>query len=340
MDPGLPLKLLTGRSGECLINALERHEIDYRFLHRNEITAPEYSNLAFITFAINGTKYCSNGTAFFRTDGTTYPGASVDGMMGRLLKSKPLTNAVLRHHGFSVPEGVAVANDEALRARIFFETMGPFWNLGACLKPADGRLGQDVYVGIRETHAFQQAFDAIAKRNKLMLLEESVAGSVYRFFCIAGRVVAIRIGEPPSVIGDGVSTIAHIFAINGRSRTKLADNEVHFIAQQGLSPESIPQKGELVRISAASNVAQGAVSVDVTDDVDAYYIELVERATLCFPGLTICGVDVAMTDSARASSYHFIEINTAPWTEGHHFPSKGKPRDVAGAILKHLASLD
>jgi hypothetical protein len=44
--------------------------------------------------------------------------------------------------------------------------------------------------------SFRAAFAAVAQHYKRILIEEAVKGVVYRFFCIAGRVIAIRARIP------------------------------------------------------------------------------------------------------------------------------------------------
>ena len=72
---------------------------------------------------------------------------------------------------------------------------------GVCVKPTDGRRGRKVYVGVRDLRAFRSAFNAVTKAFDHVLIEEVVSGTVYRFFCVAGRVVAIRYGVPANVQG-------------------------------------------------------------------------------------------------------------------------------------------
>ena len=48
------------------------------------------------------------------------------------------------------------------------------------MKPADGRKGQKVYVGVRDLPSFVSAFTAVARASDQVLIEESVPGAVYR----------------------------------------------------------------------------------------------------------------------------------------------------------------
>ena len=77
--------------------------------------------------------------------------------------------------------------------------------------------------------------------------------------------------------------------------------------------------------------------VDATDSVHPSYTALVERAMQSFPGLLLCGADIAIenaSEPATADNYHFIELNETPGF--HHYPSRDGFRDLAGAIVDHL----
>ena len=69
------------------------------------------------------------------------------------------------------------------------------------------------------------------------------------------------------------------------------------------------------------------------------YTDVVERAVRTFPGLILCGADVAIEDRTAPvtdENHHFIELNDKPGLKAHHSPGQGEPRDVAGAIVDYL----
>ena len=54
-------------------------------------------------------------------------------------------------------------------------------------------------------------------------------------------------------------------------------------------------------------------------------------------GLDICGVDLVVPDITEPfSEGGMVEVNAAPGIRMHHFPSEGRPRDVASEIVKLL----
>jgi cyanophycin synthetase len=98
-----------------------------------------------------------------------------------------------------------------------------------------------------------------------------------------------------------------------------------------MNKDFVPAEGENIVLGNTTNLHQGARPVDATDDVHPSYIALVEGAIALFPGLMMAGVDIAIENASvpAGENYHLSYA-------AHHNPSKGKPRDVAGAIVNYL----
>ena len=115
-----------------------------------------------------------------------------------------------------------------------------------------------------------------------------------------------------------------------------------FLRQAGLEADHVPEAGKLVFLSSLSNLHQGADIIDATDAVHQSYIELVEHAINQLPGLVLCGPDLVIKDAslpATSDNYHILELNVmGPGFSNHHYPWRGEPRDVAGAIVGYLAA--
>ncbi len=90
-----------------------------------------------------------------------------------------------------------------------------------------------------------------------------------------------------------------------------------------------------------SNLYQGGDAIDTTDTMHPSYTTLVEQAVQRFPGLILCGADVAIEDAsmpATNTNHHFLELNQSPGFSAHHYPSEGAPCDVAEVIVDYLTS--
>ncbi|MGB3023081.1 MAG: hypothetical protein WBB50_13280 [Methyloceanibacter sp.] len=338
-------------SGGCFAKALEARGISYEYLHRHQTPIGSMPHRKYLVFRVNGVAhYFSHGSLLVgNTDGSVGP--SVNGAIGPLLAQKDLTNSVLRGHGFSVPEGLAFHRDSTDEACGYFAALAATAARGVCVKPANGRKGHKVHVGLRDLPSFRSAFKLVAKHYERVLIEETVEGAVYRFFCLAGRAIAIRYGLPANVEGDGVHSIADLVQLKNRTsadtpsrrRIRVKQPEERMLVEKGMAMSTIPRAGEIVWLGRTSNLHQGADTIDATDTVHPSYIAIVEQAVQRFPGLTLCGADVVIADAsvaATASNHHFLELNDDPGFAAHHHPLVGNSRDVAGAIVEYLMLRD
>ena len=341
-----------GPNTVCLINALEKRGIDWRLLESKEITVPGLKRRSILTFRLRGgSTYYFNG-CFFVSDPKSkrVPGPMIDGPMSYLLGRKDLTKVALRSRGISVPEGVAVKHDARREAESFFQVFVEGAADGVCVKPVSGKWGRQVHIGVHDLSSFRIAFAAVTRKFAHVLIEEVVKGTAYRFFCLDGRVIAIRAGIPCNVRGDAVHSIAELIDIKNTQRRqfpspehallRLGDYELEFLKAQGLHPADVPNNDETVWLGATSNLHNAADIVDVTDTVHKSYVALVEKAVKAFSVL-MCGVDVMIQDAsapASGTNYHVLEINLCPGFWAHHHPHQGEPRDIASAIIDRLTT--
>ena len=330
-----------GGSVKCLAKALEERGIACEYKGgdpRHRVLAFSINQVAY-SYSMRGALLIANADGSLRS--------TTDEAVSALLSHKNLANSILRRHGFRVPEGLAVHRDSLREACALFSVFLAAAEEGVCVKPAGGKRGRKVYVGVRDLKAFLSAFKTASRVSDQVLIEEVVAGTVYRFFCVGGRVVAIRCGVPPSIQGDGEHSIAQLLQSKNRERMRnpsvkeirLTGPGRRVLEAQGMGLGSIPKAGETVWLNRVSNLDQGADVVDATESMHPSYIALVEQAVQKFPGLLLCGADVAIEDlsvPATDNNYHFIELNDDPGFEAHHSPTIGKPRDVAGAIVDYL----
>lgn len=165
-------------SGGCFAKALEARGISYEYLHRHQTPIGSTPHRKYLVFRVNGVAhYFSHGSLLVgNTDGSVGP--SVNGAIGPLLAQKDLTNSVLRGHGFSVPEGLAFHRDSTDEACGYFAALAATAARGVCVKPANGRKGHKVHVGLRDLPSFRSAFELVAKHYERVLIEETVEGTV------------------------------------------------------------------------------------------------------------------------------------------------------------------
>ncbi len=257
---------------------------------------------------------------------------------------KWLVRELLSKHGFPFPRGELV---ELLpRAYEAVNKIG----FPVVIKPYNCNQGKGVTLNIRNYHELEEAFYIAKGFSKKIIIEKSIPGRDYRVLVVNGKVVAVSERIAPFVIGDGKHTIRNLIdEVNedpqrgfGHEKplTKIKIDEVVniMLRRQGYTPYSRPSAGAKILLRGNSNLSTGGTAIDVTDCIHPHNKELAVRAA-DIVGLDVCGIDFVVPDIASPLDKQggcLIEINAAPGIRMHHFPSQGKPRNAAGAIMEYL----
>ncbi|WP_418318546.1 cyanophycin synthetase [Piscinibacter sakaiensis] len=257
-----------------------------------------------------------------------------------IAQDKDLTKKLLHVAGVPVPIGRPVDTlDEAWQAALEI-------GLPVVVKPQDGRQGMGVTVNIVTRDHLEIAFRAAAEHGQVMV-EKFLPGNDFRVLVVGKQMVAAARRDPPQVIGDGEHTVRQLIdEVNtdprrgeghATSLTKMRLDEIALarLGVQGLTPDSVPEKGRRVILRNNANLSTGGSATDVTDDV---HPELAARAVDAAEmiGLHICGVDIVCESVLRPLEEQqggIVEVNAAPGLRMHLTPSFGKGRAVGEAIV-------
>lgn len=217
-------------------------------------------------------------------------------------------------------------------------------------KPSASRHGKGVVVGIEDEARLRRVIgEKVDYRG--YILEKPLVGNDYRILVIGYRMVAAAHRLPAFVEGDGKQSIAKLVDEENKNpdRTeghqgnlttmKIDELVLGYLEEQGRSLDSVPEKGERVFLRKTAGLSTGGVGIDVTDEVgekNKMLFEKIARAA----DLSTVGIDVMadnlrepITEQARAG---MLELNASPGLRMHHFPYKGKSRNVAGEILDYV----
>jgi cyanophycin synthetase len=261
-----------------------------------------------------------------------------------IAQDKELTKSLLATIGVPVPEGrVAKTVEEALAAAR---------EIGApvVVKPRKGNQGKGVSTALESSDAIATAFQIAVAYDGETIVERHVYGSDHRLLVIGDRLVAAARREPPSVLGDGRSTIAELVArenlnplrgddhSTSLSKLRLDAIGLEHLAEQGLNAESVPAAGSRVSLRKNANLSTGGSATDVTDTV---HPEVAARAIEAarMVGLDVAGIDVVATSVDRPleeTRGAIVEVNAAPGLRMHLEPSAGKGRDVGEAVIASM----
>jgi cyanophycin synthetase len=261
-----------------------------------------------------------------------------------ICQEKPLTNRLLRTVGVPVPEGRSVRSaDEAWEVA---QDIG----LPVVVKPEAGNQGKGVSVNLRTEADVRAAYEIAAGYRGDVLVESYIEGSDYRLLVVNGKMVAASRRDPAQVSGDGTHTVRELVEIvnsdprrrpghsSTLTRIKLDEAVDLVLAQQGMTRESAPEPGQVVRLRTNCNLSTGGTATDVTDEVHPKNAHIAELAAQIL-ALDVAGIDVLCRDirrPLREQGGAIVEVNAAPGLRMHLHPYQGQPRDVGTPMVEML----
>lgn len=274
------------------------------------------------------------------------------GILGvELACDKEGTKKILRDAGVPVPRGTVIRYLDDLADAI--EEVGGY---PLVIKPLDGNHGRGITIDVRNWQEAEQAYDAAsaASKTRSVIVERYYKGRDHRVLVVNGQVVAVAERVPAHVVGDGKSTVAELIEKTNRdpqrgdghdkflTKITIDAGSLGVLAKQGFSLESIPDKGETCFLRATANLSTGGIAVDRTDEIHPQTLWLCTRVAKII-GLDIAGLDVVTEDISkplRELDGVIVEVNAAPGFRMHVAPSRGLPRNVAGAVMDMLFAKD
>jgi len=267
------------------------------------------------------------------------------GIGTELAADKHLTKEILGNAFIPVPAGTVVSSLHG--AREAWEEVRRL----AVVKPLDGNQGKAVTMHVDTEEALAAAFARAQMISHDVIVEEEFTGHDYRVLVVDGSMVAASLRRPPEVVGNGISTIRQLIATlnedprrgHGHEKplTRIDSSDVVMLSvvrEQGLSLESVPEAGRVVRLRNSANLSTGGTAADVTDVVHPDVQITCERAARLI-GLDICGLDVITPDISKKfpeAGAGIIEVNAGPGLRMHQFPSDGGRLDDGAATTEML----
>ncbi|KAB2638464.1 MAG: cyanophycin synthetase, partial [Verrucomicrobia bacterium] len=213
-----------------------------------------------------------------------------------IVQDKNLTCRLLREVGLPVPRGRPV--ESAADAWLAALEIG----LPVVVKPLDGNQGRGVALDLTTREQLNAAYDAACEESDSILVEQFAEGQDYRLLIVGRELVAASRRQPAHVIGDGLRSVSELIAdanLDPRraaahaaalSKIRIDAVALGVLAEQALTPDSIPTLGSSVFIRRNANLSTGGTAVDCTDDVHpSIRAAAIEAAQTV--GLDLCGID-------------------------------------------------
>lgn len=257
---------------------------------------------------------------------------------------KQVTKDLLSAAGLPVPKGELVSSTEELLMAA--ERIG----YPLVTKPLNGRQGQGVITNIANKSELLSVSACMNMNGEEYIVERFYQGDDFRLLVVNDQLIAASLRLPPFIIGNGEDSIARLIdkenenPLRGdgheKAMTKIPLNSTVtcFLEKQGYSLNHIPEMGQVIQVAGNANLSTGGQAIDVTDEVHPTVRELAIQAAKAV-GLDIAGIDMISKDIRAPfdpDTSAILEVNAAPGIRMHHYPGKGKKRDVGKAIVDYL----
>lgn len=247
--------------------------------------------------------------------------------------------------GVPVPLGRTFSPTLYTEAAQYAEALG--WDV--VIKPEARTEGRGVCTLVGEAQRFRTCWDEVtAQSDGHILIEERRKGLPLRAFVGGERVVGVLVTLPMFVVGDGQLTLRQLGErlliwraqnVFLRRMNPTEDELKGRMRQLWLEPEAIPEAGEVILLQQSPDMRHGALSVDVTNLLSEELGELIVNAAWTVPGLRAGGVDVVAPSLESAEGAVIVGVDSRASIQLHEYPSFGKSRPVAGAVMtQFLAS--
>lgn len=250
------------------------------------------------------------------------------------IDDKYLLKRALFEGGVPAPRSISVRTvEEALRA---FRAIA----VPAVVKPRSGSRGRHTAVGLRKEEDVAAALRSARQLCRYAVVEEYLEGSVCRGTVVGGRLAGLFEARPPTIVGDGASTIAELVeAANGRKPKRVLDivlsgEHERFLARRGLMLDSVPERGLCVPLSHRTGRLFGGRTRELLGKEHPKLRAYLERAARLLE-IPVVGFDLVIAEPERdpdGQRWGIIEANTLPYIDLHYLPLEGEPSNVACAV--------
>ena len=299
-----------------------------------------------LTYKIKRKKSLFSGLSYTLSDGkkTHY----FDGSRGdysptgaiRICSNKGLTNKYLKKANVSLPKGKSFTERETNEELIAYSNQ-----LGypLVLKPIYGGGGVGVVTNICNEDEMKKHINHLRniKRKKSVIIEQFFVGDDYRINVLNGEVIGAFHRRTLNVVGDGKHSVQELLHLKNKDRKispflakksiKMDQSMKQYLRKKGLTPEYIPNSGEIVYLRNNGEFFGQRDSVDVTTELSENIKSIAISAVNAIPDLVYAGVDMLVNLEEDTGIVN--EVNSKPQISNHVFPVEGSAIDIPRKII-------
>ena len=269
----------------------------------------------------------------------------MDPVAFRLIVNKAIVYKLLAKTNVPIPRYIHLKNIDVTAAKLFLsEIGGPI-----VVKPAYGTgAGAGVTTNVTGVRRLYQALAWSKAFCPETVLEEQIHGDNYRLLFLDGELLDCIIRRPPTVTGDGVSSIRKLIRQENKKRiepgAQLAQSLIYMdldtkytLAAQGINLNTKPAKGQVIKLKDVINCNRGEENETPKKSPSESLISLGRKMADTI-GVRLLGIDIItdnLTEDLRESGGRVIEVNTPPGHYYHHL-KKGKGYPVGLKLLQRV----
>lgn len=333
------------QSALCLLKAAKLAGHDVSFVDLKPRGARQAGRYLRITANQRNFLYCAGALHATSVLDFDRPGPQINGIAEEITCSRGAVRARLEAASVPTPAGRTFGKENSSGALDYATGIG-----GRVRIAADDRNNNFSRIADSDNRAeLESAITALFSAADTGDIVEYLEGQTVRFLYVEPNVVGVQLCRPPSVVGDGQSTVVKLIADRNADR-ELANIPGHVpisantvvvkvLRSQGYGLRSVLPRGARVFLASAPGTALGTEWINCDDDVHASHVRLAERAFRAIPDLLICSLDMKLHDfrmAAENENCHVENFDCAPPIEAFHRPWEGPPRAVATAIVDLL----
>ncbi len=162
---------------------------------------------------------------------------------------------------------------------------------------------------IESVDAFVEYMSRVAREHFAILIQPHVRADEYRVFVLNGRALFSYRKAPPSVTGDGASSVQTLIEAHAvRHGWRVDERRVFQDAGSGFGTNDVPAAGERVALSGPANRAAGGGADHFLDGAPEAMARVALDATAAI-GLRLAAVDMFAAEDER---FVVIEVNSNP----------------------------
>jgi D-alanine-D-alanine ligase-like ATP-grasp enzyme len=267
-----------------------------------------------------------------------------DAVTMRLALDKPRVQRLLSERGIPVPDWRELdAGDRS--GALAFARAGP-----CVVKPAGQSGGSGVTAGVRGPRELRRALVRASRLDRRVIIERQAPGDVYRLLFLDGELLDVIRRRPPTLEGDGRSTVAELVAAENRRRMAARGragltllyvdlDAVLTLEREGLGLASVPDAGSRLKVKSVTSQNRVEDNETVRGGLADELVAEAARAVAAL-GLRLAGVDLMTPDpglSLAAAGGAVIEVNGTPGLHYHYLVADpAGATAVASTVLRRM----